>query len=175
MVCSIAALGGIELDQGIAGLDLLAFLEADLADDSCHLGGHCDRFIGTHRTDRFPNLDDASSLHRVHVDRRWPQLTGPAATSLSSRLLVCGLAHIRADHGHLGQMAALVGVPAAKACCPQHGNDSELTGHTHARSLLSLSALLAFSATIVGRCPSTIYAKRCEHNAANTMFCITIS
>ena len=32
-----AALGGVERDQHVAGLDLLALVEADLADDACHL------------------------------------------------------------------------------------------------------------------------------------------
>ena len=141
-----AALGGIELDQHVAGLDLLALVEADLADDACHLGGHRDRFIGTHRADRFPDLDDASGLDRVDLDRRRARRTAAAAAARTQPACwPAGWLTYAPITGTLAKWPPLIGVPAAKACCPQHGDDSELTGHTHARSLLSLSAYRLFS------------------------------
>ena len=80
------------------------------------------------------NLDDAAGLHRVDIDRRRAR-PRRAAAARARRPAAARAGNIGADHRHFRQMAALIGVPAAKACCPQHGNDGELTGHTHARSL----------------------------------------
>ena len=68
------ALVGVEGDEHVAGLHLLAFLELDLVDDAGDLGGDDDGFEGPHGADRLAGLDDAAGLDGIDLDRR----RGPA-------------------------------------------------------------------------------------------------
>ena len=139
-----AALLGVEGDQHVPGVDLLALLKLDLRDESHHLGGDRNGLEGPHGPDRLAGLDDPAGLHGVDLDYRGTAGTARraaaarGASGAGSRLRD-QLGDVGADHRCLHQKTIPVGVPAAVARCTQHGNDGELTDHTHARSLRPLA------------------------------------
>ena len=161
-----APLVGIELHEHVAGLDVLAFLEADFLDDACNPGSHGDGFEGTDRSDGFRELSTTRPVFTVSTSTsqapsRHPRLPCPA------RRLRARSGKIAANHRRFRQIAALIGKPATNPRCSQQGDDGELTGHTHARSLKDDNYVAMLVAHVV--------PAKSDHTAAKTTFCITIS
>ena len=86
-----ACFDAVELDQHIAFLDLLAFLEVNGDDAIGDLGSDVDRFLGAHRTERF---DLQRKIFELRVSGRDDHFA-----RLSSALLGPGGLGARADSG----------------------------------------------------------------------------
>ena len=121
-----AALVGVEAQQHVAGLDLLALLEADLLDAAGNLGGDGDRFEGPHGADRLVDLDDTAGLDNVHVDDDRPLI---GAAPARGRRIRCrsGRGNILSNDRHVCQPTGLVGIPPTVSGRPENGDDRQLS------------------------------------------------